>query len=270
MKRVQLLSVVGDDFERALLEAARREPVPASSRLAVARRLELGLQTHGHAPVPAGRGLWSKLTVLVAIGGLGVGGALLGAGRTGDSPRVAPSAVVAVDAPLAVAMPVVATSPAEPPSTVKPSTVKPSAASELHAQIPDSAGAPRPRAAGERALRAHGTAPRAPARTANRAPDPPPLAVDDGSLLREVRVLDRVRVALRTHDGRGALALLGGYANEFPKGELAVEAQVLRVAALQQTGQHAVARSLALRTLAMPGSARYRAELERSLRGEER
>jgi hypothetical protein len=106
------------------------------------------------------------------------------------------------------------------------------------------------------------------------APASPSLVAASGTngdgLLREVRSLDAVRAALRAHDGVRALERLDAYASEFPQGELAIESQVLRVSALVQTEQLGRARSLALRTLALPGSTRYRTELEHTLRALER
>jgi hypothetical protein len=83
-------------------------------------------------------------------------------------------------------------------------------------------------------------------------------------LIAEVRQLDRVRSALPASPD-AALRLLDEYATAFPDGKLTLEAQVLRVRALSEGGAAAAAAKLARRTLAEPGSERYRGTLERVL-----
>lgn len=63
-----------------------------------------------------------------------------------------------------------------------------------------------------------------------------PVASAD-TVAEEVAALDRVRGALASEDARGALARLDAYANRYPTGTLAPEAEVLRVRALVQLGR---------------------------------
>jgi hypothetical protein len=61
----------------------------------------------------------------------------------------------------------------------------------------------------------------------------------------EIKLLDRVRGALRNGEARRALSELDRYAQKFPRGDFRQEASVLRIEALQQSGQHGRATALA-------------------------
>jgi hypothetical protein len=62
------------------------------------------------------------------------------------------------------------------------------------------------------------------------------------SLTRELAALDRARLALSSGDARGALAELDAHDRSFPRGRLALEAEVLRIDALAKTGRAGEAR----------------------------
>jgi hypothetical protein len=62
------------------------------------------------------------------------------------------------------------------------------------------------------------------------------------SLTRELAALDRARMALASGDARGALAELDAHDRKFPRGRLALEAEVLRIDALAKTGHTSEAR----------------------------
>jgi hypothetical protein len=57
----------------------------------------------------------------------------------------------------------------------------------------------------------------------------------------ELGVIDGVRAALARGDTNGALSRLDGYAKAYPRGRLALEAEVLRIDALARAGQGAAA-----------------------------
>ena len=57
----------------------------------------------------------------------------------------------------------------------------------------------------------------------------------------ELGVIDGVRAALARGDASGALSRLDGYAKAYPRGRLALEAEVLRIDALARSGQGAAA-----------------------------
>lgn len=61
------------------------------------------------------------------------------------------------------------------------------------------------------------------------------------SVAAELGAIDGVRAALARGDASGALSRLDGYAKAYPRGRLAVEAEVLRIDALARSGQGAVA-----------------------------
>jgi len=60
----------------------------------------------------------------------------------------------------------------------------------------------------------------------------------------EIRLLDQARAAVRAGNGSEALALLGKYNRRYPRGQFRQEAQVLRVEALEQSGQKEAAAEL--------------------------
>jgi len=61
-------------------------------------------------------------------------------------------------------------------------------------------------------------------------------------LAQELVALDTVRAALAGGDATGALSLLDTYGRAYPHGELALEAEVLRIDALARSGRADVAR----------------------------
>jgi hypothetical protein len=62
------------------------------------------------------------------------------------------------------------------------------------------------------------------------------------SLTRELAALDHARLALAGGDARRALGALDDHARKFPRGRLALEAEVLRIDALAKLGRTADAR----------------------------
>lgn len=76
--------------------------------------------------------------------------------------------------------------------------------------------------------------------TASRALKPEANAKSD-SVAAELAVIDAARAALARGDASGALGRLDGYARSYPRGRLALEAEVLRIDALARSGQSAAA-----------------------------
>jgi hypothetical protein len=70
------------------------------------------------------------------------------------------------------------------------------------------------------------------------------------TLTEELAALDAARAALRGGDVQGSLSLLDHYSQSFPKGNLALEAQVLRIEALAKSGNSQAASTLAKAFLA--------------------
>jgi len=73
---------------------------------------------------------------------------------------------------------------------------------------------------------------------------PRPVASVAPDLREEIRLLDQARSAVRAGDGSQALALLAKYARRYPRGQFRQEAQVLRVEALEQSGNKQAAVAL--------------------------
>jgi hypothetical protein len=64
-------------------------------------------------------------------------------------------------------------------------------------------------------------------------------------LTAELAALDAARTSLSHADPAAALAALDGYARDFPRGRLKLEAEVLRIGALAKSGQTDAARKRA-------------------------
>lgn len=58
------------------------------------------------------------------------------------------------------------------------------------------------------------------------------------SLTEETQAVDAARSALARGDARGALSALDAYARKYPRGRLSLEAEALRIDALDKSGQH--------------------------------
>jgi hypothetical protein len=72
-----------------------------------------------------------------------------------------------------------------------------------------------------------------------------PQQVSTSSLTRELSLLERARSALTQHSGSAALQALNEYRSEFPHGSMQIEAAALRVEAVGQSGDRALAQRLA-------------------------
>jgi TolA-binding protein len=123
-----------------------------------------------------------------------------------------------------------ASAPPAPPPSVKPVPAK--------VEAPKSV-APAPVAVSELAVQNDP----APAR-----PRPAPSGAAD--LKEEIRLLDQARAAVHAGESNEALALLAKYNRRYPRGQFRQEAQVLRVAALEQAGNKKAAVELGKRFVA--------------------
>jgi hypothetical protein len=83
------------------------------------------------------------------------------------------------------------------------------------------------------------------------APPPPPRrsAPSRAPLAGELAVLDAATAAVAAGNSQRGLTLLDAYAKDYPRGRLGVEAEVLRIDALAQSGQKGAAASAAQRFL---------------------
>ena len=105
--------------------------------------------------------------------------------------------------------------------------------------------------------------PKGPPATSSVAAEAPAPANSRSSLTRELTILEQVHSALAQHAPGRALQALDDYHAEFPRGSLQIEAAALRVEAVGQSGNHALAQRLARALLASypnsPLGARVRA-----------
>lgn len=209
------------EFERRLLDAAGNErPSPElSARMASALGLPLGPSV---TPLPAAKlaGLLPSGVIAAALGGAFGLWLLL---RPSAEPSPKPAAVPANPAP-----------PRAAAATHGPHVGVLSAApgAEAAPVIPTPTPAPAPAAANPLA--------NAPTSAGKGSGDSAP-----GSDLREeIRAIDAVRGALAARNPAQALTLLRRYSSTYPNGTFGQEATVLRVQALEQSGQHAKAQAL--------------------------
>jgi hypothetical protein len=86
----------------------------------------------------------------------------------------------------------------------------------------------------------------------------------------ELRLLEGAKAALREGRANAAADALSDHARRFPAGELAVEAELLRIDLALVRGERSRAWATARRLLALPSASQYRERLEALLRDGER
>jgi hypothetical protein len=124
-----------------------------------------------------------------------------------------------------------------PSSSVAPSVLSPSTAKASPAPLAAAASVPAP----EEAVPSVSAGPVASV-TGLRAE---PKAALQSPLAAELSALDAARTSLSEGDAKGALTELDAYSRAFPRGKLALEAEVLRIGALAKSGQNSAARQRA-------------------------
>lgn len=127
--------------------------------------------------------------------------------------------------------------------TVAARAPAPAAPVECAISAPEAAAAATPLAARPDRPRVSRSAPAGQARARLVAASSP--ASVRGDLHDEIALVDEARTALREQAPRRSLALLRRYVSAYPNGTLGPEAEALRVEALDESGQHRLARSLA-------------------------
>jgi hypothetical protein len=246
LEPVRLIAGGGTARERRLLEAAADDVMP----LGTPERLEQALSAW--AALPAGQGseparaaLGGRLSRWGLVGGLcGLGGVAVVIGMLGRGPDGVAPELSAPTGPVAVA-----------PVAVTPAEVAPAAVAQPTPPALASLGGVAPVLEAKPSSRTRGAA-----RHQLRPGQP-----HRGNLLEEARRLDAVRSALGVHDGPAARRELAEYRARFPRGELALEADVLEADVLLFAGDPERARALANAVLARPDAARYRQRLEQLL-----
>ena len=88
-----------------------------------------------------------------------------------------------------------------------------------------------------------------------------------GDIAEEIRLLDTAKRQLQSGKPAEAMAVLDGYRSRFPRGALGQEATVLRIEALEKSGQHGTAQSLARRFVRNHPSSTYVVRVSRLVGG---
>lgn len=251
----------GSAFERRLLESARVDRIPGASLEHLARALKVpGVPAPAallEGAVQASR--FGKYGALVGLGAFGLVAAQVtlpwpspAASEASAASGSSSSALITAHATatLAPAASEVETAPLPPSLTSSAASVStPAPSVELRRP------ATRPR------VGVSSSSSRAQA-SASKALTKPPPAAGSGGLRAELRALEVIQSALRAGRAEEAGRALRDYERRFPQGELALEAELLRVDVLLARGHAGQARARARQLLARPDAARYRARLE--------
>ncbi|MBX3210534.1 MAG: hypothetical protein KF850_00720 [Labilithrix sp.] len=210
-------------FATLVADAERREPPPEALR-GLLRRLETRPAV-ATASATAGRAKWVRAAIAGA-GGVVLLGAFTAELLSGSEPLP-----VAPPEPTAPAPRHAAPAAPIPRTASEPANAVPSVSID---DLPDSkTAAPRRRSAAAAPI----------------APSAVP------SVRREIELVAQAREALARGDARACLAAVDLHAREFPDGQFALEANVMRIEATLANGERARARALALEYLARsPGS----------------
>lgn len=217
------------DFERQLLDAAGSEAPPPE--LVLGMRQALGftsLSVPPAAALAAKSGMAGWVSAGVAVTVLGAGAAFLMFSRSPAEPLSPRPALVA---------PTVAAPPAPP-------------ANPAAGQASEASNAPAPARAALSANSGVASVDTV-APSAARAKAQPATPSDAKRDLREeIELIDAARAAVARRAPDAALESLRRYFTNYPRGAFTPEAQVLRIEALEQSGRHAQASSLASSFLA--------------------
>jgi hypothetical protein len=261
LEPVRLIAGGGTARERRLLEAAAGDVMPPGTP----ERLELALSAW--AALPAGQGseparsaLGARLGRWGIVGGLG--GLAMVAWMLGRRPDAVAPEVSSPTAPVRVTPVAVTPEPTAQPTTPAVTMAQPAPPTASPGRV-----APVLEAKPSRRTRGAASHPSRPAAsTAGATLGQRPNPTDSrGNLLEEARRLDAVRSVLDAHDGPMARRELAEYRARFPRGELALEADVLEADLLLLAGEPERARTLANAVLARPDAGRYRQRLEQLL-----
>jgi hypothetical protein len=256
----------GTDYERQLISSASRDRVPATSMAQVAAGLREAVAAQGRgaaaaASLPGARAAGS-LGVLRnvrpwAIGAVGVGvvaAMMASAGKWRATPAGAVAPLVDV--------------PDEPRRTLdvetrQPNIGMPSMPAVVAAHPPVVGSSSRPSDPPRRVARRAAAKPAvAPALTDDTGPPAKAGLGLEAGLAAEVRAIESIQTLLGWGQVQQAADAVADYRRRFPKGELALEADLLDVDVAVARGDRMQAKQLARALRARPAAARYRARLE--------
>lgn len=229
----RLIDEVDSDLARAVLSSGRATSPNPARRKQVLAALGVGLViTTSNKLSFAALSTWQKVALVGGVACVGAGGAM-----TYTELIAEPVAIVAPTrtGPLGVAKvtslePAVATSADSPRAENAPISEQPvdTLSNEGEQRV-------APLVAGARASTARSNADR---------------VVEKSSVKAELSLLEQARAALHGGNANGALQVLSRYGERYPRGNLRLEAEVLRVEALASAGRSREAARLADRLLA--------------------
>jgi len=204
----------GSAFDVRLLRAARADGAPAGSEQRALAALGLAAAGSGGATAGwlVGRWLFKVCGGIALVATAAVATSLLADRSETVAARVAPGIASA-------------------PASVEPPAMLPPEPSPAAASSPSPAPIARPARPPSHAA--------SPTRIARPSPASSAPAASVPSLADELAEIERAKAAVRAHDADAALAILRGYAQHFPHGVLAEEAEVVRVDALAMTRDRA-------------------------------
>lgn len=219
------------DFERRLLEAARREQPSSELSARMAQAIGVSMPQAGNAAGAGARTGKAAFKAASASSSLPpwVSGALATAVVVGaflaTRPRATPSASPAVAAP-AASVPAAQSSPLAAPPAAMPRADAPSnAAEELPASVPAPLASPRGRS-----------------------------GTTAGALANQIALVDAARAALAGGGAERALAIVREYQAQYPTGTFRPEVAAVKIEALVKLGRTTEARTLAERFVAAHGA----------------
>jgi hypothetical protein len=222
----RLVEDCGSELELMLLQEGRRSFMDETRRLKV-----LGALGVGTAVAASSKTGWALATTWkkVWVGGLAVCAGVGGSVYFAQNQSVSPPATDPVFAPKALELaPVEAQAPS---LAVEPAAVAPVVAPAEQTSPSQPLDAAQQRGTVASKVERHAAAPRT------------------SSLAQEVAAIDQARAAVRSGNGAQALGLVEDYLQEFPKGGLRLEAEVVRVQALAALGKRAEASARAKKLL---------------------
>ncbi len=268
------------ELEELLIQVARSDLAPAAARdralqNVASAALGVGVLSGTSAALSSRSSLFKGTSWLVAKWlALGASAGLLGIGVTQgvqelvtkSAPAPAPRQPPAAHAELHALAPSVVTLPRENIPRPEPETESEPARALALPSAPNAAFTAAAATAHEPK-----SASREPSASSAAAVAAPPPLDRRSSLTRELSLLEQARAALTQHSASSALQTLNDYHAEFPRGSMQIEAAALRVEAVGQSGDHALAQRLAQAFLSAfptsPLAARVRAISEVSVAG---
>ncbi|HTV18453.1 MAG TPA: hypothetical protein VMG12_07275 [Polyangiaceae bacterium] len=249
------LAAEGTAFERRLLESARSDAIPAASL----ERLARALAVPSVAPMapPATPSRLVRQGSLPKVGACGVLGAVavMAALRWLVPEPSAPAPSERSEPPALERAPM--------PETLSPETLLPETSAPLLA-APVEAPSEPPRATARVTSSREPTRPRR-----STTHETKPSAADTDGLRAELIAVEAIQHALRAGKNSDAERQLAAYSKRFPRGELALEAELLGIDLDVAKGNLQSARAKARELLGRADASRYRTRLEALTRSSE-